>query len=181
MRHRGEVAWDQRHPLWRHALEIGKRRVVEASGVLFERGEAARYVFFVLSGRLDVFRNDGKWRVVWSRTSGDVLCFDCAGKRELSCVAAEPTELIAVDRGALVQLAQADAAVAGRLALLHADELRIMLSTLGDAGHMKGREAIDLETRRRWPARSKGNVVSLRRRPAGGQRPAQQQFGALST
>lgn len=140
-------------PLWRLALAGGRHRSVEEGATLFEQGEGARCVYFVISGRLDVFRKDGKWRVIWSRGDGDILSFDCAGRRELSCQAAVRTELIVVERDVLLHSAEHDSGVAGRLEQFNGEELRIVLSTLGDVSHMSGADVIELNAARSTPVR----------------------------
>lgn len=150
-------------PLWQLAAANGKRRIAASGEVLFARGDVATYVYFVVSGGVDVFRNDGKWRVVWSRTAGDVLSFDCDGQRELSCRSRGPVELIAVSRHLLARAAQQDVALAERVAMLHAEELKLMLSTLGDTGQSDG-DVIKLDTRVRMVKGERQGELSARRR-----------------
>lgn len=162
-RAKSPVGGDHVDPLWRLAMAGGRHRTVEAGAMLFEQGEAARYAFFVVSGRLDVFRKDGRWRVIWSRGEGDIVSFDCAGRRELSCQAAERTELIAIERDTLFRSGEFDRTVAARLEQFNADELRILLSTLGDASRMPSADVIEFEAGRCRSSRPPSKLGSHRR------------------
>lgn len=148
-----------RDPLWAYAQAGGARRVIEAGQLLFDTGDRARDVFFVVSGALEVFRRDGRWRVMWTRAAGDAVSFDCGGRRELSCRTAQRTELIAVDGRILRRAAKHSRALEQRLRALHESELKLMLSTLGDNSGMRSRDVIDMASfvrraaeRRREPA-----------------------------
>lgn len=134
--------------LWSHAARHGKRRLLQAGEILFERGAAARLVYFVIDGRIEVFRNDGAWRVVWSRGAGDMLSFDCADRRELESRAVTPCELIGLERDKLQRLARQEPIAAEALQKLHADELQIMLATLGDRSRMTRADALGIASTR---------------------------------
>lgn len=160
---------------------IGKRRTIEEGAILFERGDPARYVFFVVSGHVDVYRTDGRYMVVWSRGPGDGLSFDCGRRREMSCRAAERAELIAVDRRRLSLMAEVDDALATRLHQLHADELKIMLSTLGDVTQMRQGTLIEFPAAAARRHRLGGRLRSARhRQPAGSKDLAPELVEALS-
>lgn len=163
-----KVLIDGQHadPLWRVALATGRHRSIEAGATLFEQGEVARCVYFVISGRLEVFRKDGKWCVIWSRGNGDILSFDCAGRRDLSCKAAKSTQMIVVAREDLVRSAELDTTVADRLEQFNGEELRIVLSTLGDVSHMSGADITDIHTARTRLVRTALKSGSRRRRVA---------------
>lgn len=145
MQHSTDQTWKfVRDPLWRHAQVSGTRRVIEAGQVLFEKGDRARDVFIVVSGRLEVLRRDGKWSVVWTRAAGDAVSFDCGGRREMSCRTAQRTELIALDGRELRMAAKCSNALEQRLQALSEAELMLMLSTLGDNSGMRSGDVIDM-------------------------------------
>jgi CRP-like cAMP-binding protein len=99
---------------------------------LFQVGEAANRYYIVEWGSLLVHRRPFRGRpAVTFAKPGSLLIYDCAGTHVADCHATRASIVLAIDRRRLELSAMLDPVIAGALRSVHANELGMILRSLG--------------------------------------------------
>ena len=123
---------------------IGAAMSFSRNGEIYGEGEAADYIYKVLSGAVRTYKllDDGRRQISAFHLPGDVFGLEAASNHHFSAEAVTPATVIVVKRSALVALAARQGDVANELWTLTARELEKVQNLMITLGRKNAQERV---------------------------------------
>lgn len=133
LRVRDDDAW-----LVQRLKPLAVRRHIAAGTMLFAQGDVANRYFLIESGKVIAHRTRNcSQPIIRLIRERELFIFDCAGTHVANCEAVSPVMLLQVDRRRLDADAKWDPVLRGLLNAMHAQELSMLLESMGMAAETR--------------------------------------------